>query len=80
MIRKLGQSGKQIRNPLKVLKCNAGEGWRRSVRFENKTGSVRISVIFRRVRVTIFAVAKQCITHSECVFLALFIQHTVRTG
>ena len=28
---KLGRSGQQIRNAWKVLKCGAGEGWRRSV-------------------------------------------------
>ena len=28
---KLGNFGKQIRNPWKVLKCGVGEGWRRSV-------------------------------------------------
>ena len=28
---KLGRFGKQIRNTWKVLKCGAGEGWRRSV-------------------------------------------------
>jgi hypothetical protein len=27
---KLGRFGKQIRNTWKVLKCDAGEGWRRS--------------------------------------------------
>jgi len=27
---KLGHFGKQIRNTWKVLKCGAGEGWRRS--------------------------------------------------
>jgi len=28
---KVGRSGQQIRNIWKVLKCGAGEGWRRSV-------------------------------------------------
>jgi len=28
---KLGRFGQQIRNTWKVLKCGAGEGWRRSV-------------------------------------------------
>jgi hypothetical protein len=28
----LGRFGQQIRNTRKVLKCDAGEGWRRSVR------------------------------------------------
>jgi len=28
---KLGHFGQQIRNTWKVLKCGAGEGWRRSV-------------------------------------------------
>jgi len=31
MVLKRGRSGKQIRNAWKVLKCGAGEGWRRSV-------------------------------------------------
>ena len=31
MVLKLGRSGQQIRNTLKILKCGAGEGWRRSV-------------------------------------------------
>jgi hypothetical protein len=31
MVLKLGHLGKKIRNTLKVLKCGAGEGWRRSV-------------------------------------------------
>jgi hypothetical protein len=31
MVLKLGQIGKQIRNTWEVLKCGAGEGWRRSV-------------------------------------------------
>ena len=30
MVLKLGRSGQQIRNAWKVLKCGAGEGWRRS--------------------------------------------------
>jgi hypothetical protein len=28
---KLGRFGQQIRNTWKVLKCGAGEGWKRSV-------------------------------------------------
>jgi len=31
MVLKLGLFGQQIRNNRKVLKCGAGEGWRRSV-------------------------------------------------
>ena len=31
MVLKLGRLGQQIRNIWKVLKCGAGEGWRRSV-------------------------------------------------
>ena len=31
MVLKLGRSGQQIINAWKVLKCGAGEGWRRSV-------------------------------------------------
>ena len=32
MVLKLGGFGQQIKNTWKVLKCGAGEGWRRSVR------------------------------------------------
>ena len=31
MVLKLEHNGKQMRNTWKVLKCGAGEGWRRSV-------------------------------------------------
>ena len=31
MVLKIGHFGKCIRNTWKVLKCGAGEGWRRSV-------------------------------------------------
>ena len=31
MVLKLGRFGQQIRNTWEVLKCGAGEGWRRSV-------------------------------------------------
>ena len=31
MVLKLGRFGQQIRNTWKVLKCGAGEGWRRSI-------------------------------------------------
>jgi len=31
MVLKLGHFGQQIRNTWKVLKCGAGEGWKRSV-------------------------------------------------
>jgi len=31
MVLKYGRFGQQIRNTWKVLKCGAGEGWRRSV-------------------------------------------------
>ena len=31
MVLKLGRFGQQIRNNLKVLKCGAGLGWKRSV-------------------------------------------------
>jgi hypothetical protein len=31
MVLKLGSFGQQIRHTWKVLKCGAGEGWRRSV-------------------------------------------------
>jgi len=47
--------------------------------FKNKTGNVRINAILRRVRLTIFTVEKQLsIKYSECVSVALVIQHTVR--
>jgi len=58
-ISEIGQYGKHIRNSLEVLKCNAGECWRRAVRFEKNTGCVGINEIFGRVRVTTFAVEKQ---------------------
>ena len=44
----------------------------------NNTGNVRINVTLRCVRVAIVAVTKQCVAYSECVFVALFIQHTKR--
>jgi hypothetical protein len=31
MVLKLGRFKQQIRNTWKVLKCGAGEGWRRSI-------------------------------------------------
>jgi len=37
----------------------------------NKTGNIRINVTHRRVRTTIFAVEKECVTYSECMSLAL---------
>jgi hypothetical protein len=33
MVLKLGRLGQQIRITWKVLKCGAGEGWRRSVSY-----------------------------------------------
>jgi hypothetical protein len=45
----------------------------------NKTRNVCINLTFRRVRVTIVAVEKQVsITYSECVSVALVIQHAKR--
>ena len=35
------------------------------------------NVTIRRVRATIIAVEKQCGTYSECVFVALVIQHAI---
>jgi hypothetical protein len=32
VVLKIGRFGQQIRNTWRVLKCGAGEGWRRSVR------------------------------------------------
>ena len=46
MVLKLGRVGQQIRNTWKVLKCGAGEGWRRSVgpiMWEMKKGYFRVS-------------------------------------
>jgi hypothetical protein len=36
------------------------------------------NVTVRRVRVTIVAVEKECITYSECLSAAVFIQHAMR--
>jgi hypothetical protein len=47
----------------------------------NKAGSVCIKVILRLVRVTAVAVKKKkavSMTHSECVFADLIIQHAMR--
>ena len=45
----------------------------------NITGNARLNVTLRRVRVTIFAVGKSVsITYSECVSVALGIQHAMR--
>ena len=47
--------------------------------FYNKTGNVRTNVTLKLVRVTILAVKKAVsITYSECVLVALCIQHAVR--
>jgi len=47
--------------------------------FFNKAGCVRIDTILRRVRATMFAMEKTIsITHYECVFVALGIQHELR--
>jgi hypothetical protein len=44
----------------------------------NKTRNILRNVTKRRVRVTIVVVEKQCVTCSECVFVALGIQHKMR--
>ena len=45
----------------------------------NKTGNVRINVTFRRVSEIIVAAGKAAgITYSECMFVALGIQHAMR--
>jgi hypothetical protein len=43
----------------------------------NKAGNVRVNVTLRRVRETTVTVEKQCVTYSEYVFIALFIQHAM---
>ena len=46
---------------------------------KNKTGNVRINVIFRRVHITVLAVEKLLVLHiTECMFVALAIQHAKR--
>jgi hypothetical protein len=45
---------------------------------KNVSGNVRVSVTYGRIRVTIVAVEKQNVfTYSECVSVALVIQHAV---
>jgi hypothetical protein len=45
-----------------------------------KTGSVRsYNVTSRRIRASIVAVENECVTYSECVFVALGIQHALRS-
>jgi hypothetical protein len=45
----------------------------------NEIGNVRIMVILKRIRVTIFAVErKRILQNSECLSVALFIQQTQR--
>jgi hypothetical protein len=45
----------------------------------NKAGNVRINeATLRRVRVTTVTVQKQCVTYSECVSVAVGIQHAKR--
>ena len=44
-----------------------------------KTDNVRVTLTFGRVHVTIVAVEKiVTVTYSECVFVALVIQHAMR--
>jgi len=43
-----------------------------------KTGNVRINGIFRRVRVIAFVVETISVTYSDCVSVALVVQHAVR--
>ena len=47
-------------------------------RLNYKTGSVRIDVTWRHVRLTIVAVEKQCVTFSESVSIAFGIQYEMR--
>jgi hypothetical protein len=42
-----------------------------------KTDNVGINVILRRVRKTSVAVEKQCLANSDCVSVALVIQHGI---
>jgi hypothetical protein len=42
---------------------------------KNKLGKVHINVILRRLREPTVAVEKKIITYSECVYVALVIQH-----
>jgi hypothetical protein len=43
----------------------------------NKKGKFTYDVTFSRVRATIVAVEKQCVIYSECVSVALVIQHAM---
>jgi len=44
-----------------------------------KTSNVRMNVILKRVRVNTVTVEKAiCVTYTECVFVALVIQHAKR--
>ena len=45
---------------------------------KNKTGNVGINIALRHVRSTTDAVENKCVIHSECVFVALVIQHAKR--
>ena len=36
------------------------------------------NVTLRRVYITILAVDKQCVTYSECVFVAVGVRHAMR--
>jgi hypothetical protein len=43
-----------------------------------KTGKVRLNVTWWRFWVAVVAVEKKLLTYSECVFVALVIQHAKR--
>ena len=44
----------------------------------NTTGSVRMYVTLGRIRVTVRALKKKGITYSECISVALVIEHAMR--
>jgi len=44
-------------------------------KLQSKHGESLKSRIYLQVRATVVAVEKQCVTYSECVFVALGIQH-----
>ena len=43
-----------------------------------KYGQCTYNVTLRLVRATIVVVGKQCVTYSECVFVALGVRHAMR--
>jgi len=45
---------------------------------KNRTGNVRLNVTLKLIRANNVAIKKQCVTFSECVSVALGIQHAKR--